>query len=67
MRTDYEIVVEAAQAARRVLGEYIDPKQPRDDTVTIHRLLGLLDNRDVQAALKRIDLRNTFELVSVET
>ncbi len=67
MRTDHEIVVDAVQAARRVLGEYIDPLQPRDATVTIDRLLGLLDNRDVEAALTRIDLRNTFELVSVET
>jgi hypothetical protein len=39
----------------------------RDATVTVHQLIGLLDNRDVEAALKRIDLRNTFELVSVET
>ncbi|RZN31966.1 hypothetical protein [Bradyrhizobium sp. Leo121] len=66
-RTDYEIIVDAVQAARRVLGENIEPGQPRNATVTVHRLLGLLDNRDVHAVLKRIDLRNTFELVSVET
>jgi hypothetical protein len=67
MRTDYEIIVDAVQAARSVLVEYIEPGQPRDATVTVHRLLGLLNNQDVEAALRRIDLRNTFELVSVET
>jgi len=67
MRNDHEIVVDAIKAARRVLGQYIEPGQPRDATVTVHQLIGLLDNRDVEAALKRIDIRNTFELVSVET
>ncbi|MDI4231471.1 hypothetical protein OZ411_01410 [Bradyrhizobium sp. Arg237L] len=66
-RTDHQTIITAIQAARRVLAEYIEPGQPRDATVTVDRLRGLLDNRDVEAALKRIDVRNTFELVSVET
>ena len=67
MRKDQEIVLDAVQAARRVLAEYTALGAPRDATVTIRRLMELLDNRDVEAALKRIDLRNTFELVGIET
>jgi hypothetical protein len=64
-RTDVETIVSAVQAARRVLSKYIEPG-PCDSAATVERLLELLDTQDIEDALRRIDLRNTFELVSVD-
>jgi hypothetical protein len=63
-RSDQETIVEALQASRRVLGEYIAPG-PRNPMVTVERLLELLDTRDIEEALRRLDQRNTFSLVSI--
>jgi hypothetical protein len=63
-RSDQETIVEALQASRRVLGEYIAPG-PRNPMVTVERLLELLDTRDIEESLRRLDQRNTFSLVSI--
>jgi hypothetical protein len=48
-----------------VLGEYIDPAGPHDAGAAVDQLLELLDNGELEAALQRVDRRNSFELVSI--
>jgi hypothetical protein len=64
--TDQAVIIDAVQAARRVLGEYIDPGGSHDAGATVDQLLELLDNRELEAALQRVDRRNSFEQVAIE-
>lgn len=52
---DQEIVERAVKQAEAVLREYIRPRQQRDCGQTMNRLLEILDNQNVAAALRRID------------
>jgi hypothetical protein len=40
-------------------------RRARDAVATVHRLIELLDNQDIEAALMRVDRRNSFELVTI--
>jgi hypothetical protein len=65
-RTDYRTCVDAIREARRILGRYIEPAQPRDAAATINRIMEVLDNDDIDAALNRIDGRDHFRLVEFQ-
>lgn len=58
--TDKEIMEAAIEEAQRVLTEYVEPGQ-RDCERTIGRLLAILDNKDLLAAVNRIDRSKAME------
>ena len=59
---DQETLIRAIEDARRILGEYIEPG-PRDATLTVERLLAVLDRNDVVHALDRIKRRKVIRLI----
>ena len=59
---DQEIVLAAIERARRILGEYIEPR-PRDAISTLDRLLLVLDHDDVVKALDHLNRRRMIRLV----
>ena len=59
---DQETLIRAVEDARRILGEYIEPG-PRDATLTVERLLTVLDRNDVVHALDRMKRRRVIRLV----
>jgi hypothetical protein len=65
-RTDHQICIDALIEGRRALSEYIDPGSAHDAIATVERILEILDNREVDAALGRIAERQHFELVTTE-
>jgi hypothetical protein len=58
---DEDIVLKAMEDARRILVEYIAGQ--RDATLTVHRLLAVLDQVDVGHALDRIKRRQNMRVV----
>jgi hypothetical protein len=59
---DQDTLIRAVEDARRILGEYIEPG-PRDATLTVHRLLAVLDRNDLVLALGRMKRRRAIRLV----
>jgi hypothetical protein len=59
---DQDTIIRAVEDARRILGEYIAP-EPRDATLTVHRLFAVLDRDDVLLALDRRKRRRAIRLV----
>jgi hypothetical protein len=59
---DQETILRAVEDARRILGEYIEPG-PRDATVTVDRLIAVLDRDDFIHALDRMKRRRILRLV----
>jgi hypothetical protein len=59
---DQETILRAVEDARRILGEYIEPG-PRDATVTLDRLIAVLDRDDLVHALDRMKRRRILRLV----
>lgn len=62
--TDQETILKAVHQARRALSERSDPNGP-GETETLLKLFAILDDEQVVAALRRLDCRNTFDVVSV--
>jgi hypothetical protein len=62
--TDHDRILEAVQAARKIIGRYIEPGQ-RNPHATIEDLLSVLDSEDLIAALERMDRRATMRLVQI--
>jgi hypothetical protein len=59
---DQDTLIRAVEDARRILGEYIEPG-PRNATLTVERLLAVLDNRETVHALDRMERRRVIRLV----
>jgi hypothetical protein len=59
---DQDTLIRAIEDARRILGEYIEPG-PRNATLTVERLLAVLDNRETVHALDRMKRRRVIRLV----
>jgi hypothetical protein len=59
---DQDTLIRAIEDARRILGEYIEPG-PRNATLTVERLLAVLDNRETVHALDRMERRRVIRLV----
>jgi hypothetical protein len=59
---DFEKVVSAVQAARMVIGQYLEPG-PRSAIDTVDELIDVLDDRDLVRALDRLNLRGVIRLV----
>jgi hypothetical protein len=51
---DQEVVNAALRDATRILSEYLEPGAPRNDRQTIQKLLEVLDNQTLAAALDRL-------------
>ena len=47
---DQDTLIRAVEDARRILGEYVEPRR-RDATLTVEHLLAVLDTNDVVHAL----------------
>ena len=60
--TDQDTVLRAMVDARRILGEYNAPR-PGDATLTVHRLIAVLDKDEVVHALDRMNRRRILRLV----
>ena len=50
---DQDIILRSLEDVRRILGEYNAPN-PRDATITVHRLISVLDRQEVVQALDRM-------------
>jgi hypothetical protein len=61
---DQDVLIRAVEDARRILGEYIEPR-PRDATRTVERLLAVLDRNEVILALDRIKRRRVIGLAEM--
>jgi hypothetical protein len=59
---DQDIVLTAIEDARRILRDYNAPS-PRDATLTVHRLIAVLDRDELVNALDRMKRRRTLRLV----
>jgi hypothetical protein len=51
---DQDIVVTALKEAGLIIGDYLEPG-PKDPLATINRLIEVLDNQKLAAAIERID------------
>ena len=65
-RTDVQILVQAFLEARSILSDYLVPNMPRTAGTTVDKLMDVLTNNHVLAAISRIEGRNRFGLVDVE-
>jgi phage gp36-like protein len=61
---DQDVLIRAVEDARRILGEYIEPR-PRDATRPVERLLAVLDRNEVILALDRIKRRRVIGLAEM--
>jgi hypothetical protein len=52
--TDQQKLIDALVNAGVILGEHIEPGHARDPELTITRLLEVLDDRDLAAAIERL-------------
>jgi hypothetical protein len=59
---DQDTLIRAVEDARRILGEYLEPR-PRGATRTVEQLLAVLDRNEVVHALDRIKRRRVMRLV----
>lgn len=60
---DREIVLAALRDARLILNEHIEPG-PRNGELTINRLLHILDDDKVVAAIDRLDRRYSMRIIT---
>ena len=51
---DQAIVVTALNAAALIIGDYLEPG-PKDPVATINRLIEVLDNQELAAAIERME------------
>jgi hypothetical protein len=59
---DHDIVVTALNEAALIIGDYLEPGFPRDPVATINRLIEVLDNQKLAAAMERIDKRDSLKV-----
>src|SRR5262249_16278626 len=65
-RTDVQGLVAAFLEARSILSDYLEPNMPRSAGVAVDKLMDALTNKQVLAAISRIEGRRRFGLVEVE-
>jgi hypothetical protein len=65
-RTDVQILVQAFLEARSILSDYLVPNMPRTAGTAVDKLMDVLTNDHVLAAVSRIEGRKRFGLVDVE-
>jgi hypothetical protein len=51
---DQDIVISALNEAALIIGDYLEPG-PRDPVATINRLIEVLDDQKLAAAIKRME------------
>ena len=59
---DQEIVLNALNEAALIIGDYLEPGLPRDPVATINRLIEVLDNQKLAAAMERIDKGDSLKV-----
>jgi hypothetical protein len=52
---DHELVLRALNEAALIVGDYLEPGHPRDPVATINRLIEVLDDQKLAAAIKRME------------
>jgi hypothetical protein len=52
---DQDLVLRALNKAALIVGDYLEPSHPRDPVVTINRLIEVLDDQKLAAAIKRME------------
>jgi hypothetical protein len=52
---DQDIVLAALNEAAMIIGDYLEPRLPRDPLATINRLIGVLESQELAAAIKRVE------------
>jgi hypothetical protein len=65
-RTDVQILVQAFLEARSILSDYLVPNMPRTAGTAVDKMMDVLTNDHVLAAMSRIEGRKRFGLVDVE-
>jgi hypothetical protein len=59
---DHDVVLNALNEAALIIGDYLEPGIPRDPVATINRLIEVLDNQKLAAAMERIDKRDSLKV-----
>jgi hypothetical protein len=52
---DHELVLRALNKAALIVGDYLEPGHPRDPVATINRLIEVLDDQKLAAAINRME------------
>jgi hypothetical protein len=52
---DQNVVLTALNEAALIIGDYLEPGHPRDPVATINRLIEVLDDQKLAAAIKRME------------
>jgi hypothetical protein len=60
--TDQDLILAALNEAALIIGDYLEPGIPRDPVATINRLIEVLDNQKLAAAMERIDKRDSLKV-----
>jgi hypothetical protein len=60
---DQDIVLAALNEAALIIGDYLEPGHPRDPVATINRLIEVLDNQELAAAIERVEKRDGLKVV----
>jgi hypothetical protein len=60
---DQAIVIAALGKAALIIGDYLEPGHPRDSVATINRLIEVLDNQKLAAAIARMDKASGLRVV----
>jgi hypothetical protein len=59
---DQDVVLTALNEAALIIGDYLEPGLPRDPVATINRLIEVLDNQKLVAAMERIDKGDSLKV-----
>jgi hypothetical protein len=52
---DHDLVLNALNEAALIVGDYLEPGHSRDPVATINRLMEVLDDQNLAAAIKRME------------
>jgi hypothetical protein len=60
---DRDIALNTLNEAALIIGDYLEPGYPKDPTATVNRLIEVLDNQDLAAAITRLEKGYGLRLV----
>jgi hypothetical protein len=53
--TDQQLLISTIREGGRIIAEHLEPGAPPDAAQTLSRLIGVLDTKDLTAAIERLD------------
>jgi hypothetical protein len=59
---DQDLVLCALNKAALIVGDYLEPGHPRDPVATMNRLIEVLDDQKLAAAIKRMENGHALKL-----